>query len=322
MKISQNGVDLIKRFEGLELEAYQDVAGIWTIGYGHTGPDVTPGMRITEQEAEDLLKKDLKPREDAVGRLVKVPLNQNEFDALVSFVYNVGEANFKKSTARSRLNSGDRAGAAEALTWFNKATIGGVLREVAGLTRRRAAERALFLEPVNPPIVNDAEQIAENSRVTPVEDAPRRGNLAESRTIQGATVAGAAGVAASTVGRNSAEKLTKMETEVEQGKGLTIEPSGGETIATTGTAAPSSGEEAATTGTTAPSGGEEAAATAPSSGPGETTTTSTETTVLTPSKSEKNIADSQIQLAMMILILLAVLYIIFARIDDWWRYRR
>ena len=89
MKTSENGVELIKRFEGLELEAYQDIAGIWTIGYGHTGSDVQPGMKISERDAEELLRRDLKPREQAVEGAVKVPLNQNEFDALVSFAYNV-----------------------------------------------------------------------------------------------------------------------------------------------------------------------------------------------------------------------------------------
>ena len=90
MKMSRNGIELLKRFEGLELEAYQDIAGIWTIGYGHTGNDVQPGMRISEREAEDLLRRDLRSREDAAERLTSVPINQNEFDALVSFIYNVG----------------------------------------------------------------------------------------------------------------------------------------------------------------------------------------------------------------------------------------
>ena len=99
MRTSENGVELIKRFEGLELEAYQDIAGIWTIGYGHTGSDVQPGMKISERDAEELLRRDLKPREQAVEGAVKVPLNQNEFDALVSFVYNVGAAAFRGSHA-------------------------------------------------------------------------------------------------------------------------------------------------------------------------------------------------------------------------------
>ena len=115
MKTSQNGIDLIKRFEGLELESYRDIAGIWTIGYGHTGPEVGIDQHISEQEAEALLRHDLVSREKAVSGLVNVPLNQFEFDALVSFVYNVGIGAFTRSTARRRLNKGDREGAADAL---------------------------------------------------------------------------------------------------------------------------------------------------------------------------------------------------------------
>lgn len=146
MKTSERGIDLIKQFEGLELEAYQDIAGIWTIGYGHTGPDVLPDLRISEDEAERILLEDLAPREAAIHKLVYVWLGQNEFDALVSFIYNVGIEAFRKSTARRRLNNGDRIEAADALLWWNKARINGQLVESAGLTRRRKAERSLFLE--------------------------------------------------------------------------------------------------------------------------------------------------------------------------------
>ncbi|MEM9168622.1 MAG: lysozyme [Pseudomonadota bacterium] len=207
MKTSESGIALLKEFEGLELEAYQDIAGIWTIGYGHTGPDVKPGMRISEREAEALLRRDLRSREDAVSSLTSVSLNQNEFDALVSFVYNVGIGAYRGSTARKRLNRGNREGAADALTWWNKATVDGVLRPVLGLTRRRAAERALFLKPTNAPIVANPTDLTENSRATPVEDPPRRENLASSRTIQGATVAGGAGVTSSSMGQRDAREL-------------------------------------------------------------------------------------------------------------------
>jgi lysozyme len=220
MQTSENGIELIKRFEGLELESYQDIAGVWTIGYGHT-ETAGPNQKISASEAEQLLRRDLKPREKAVNDLVSVGLNQNEFDALVSFVYNVGINAFKGSTARKRLNRGDRLGAADALTWWNKATVNGVLREVTGLTRRRASERALFLTPVNPPIVNDEKAIDENSRATPVEDGPRRENLTDSRTVQGAVIAGGAGAAAATIGKDSAEELDQLETNIENGESLT-----------------------------------------------------------------------------------------------------
>lgn len=97
MKTSKNGLELIKRHEGCRLTSYKCPAGVWTIGYGHTGADVTPGMTITLQQAEELLTKDIRWAEDAVNR-EKLRLNQNRFDALVSFVYNVGTGNFHSST--------------------------------------------------------------------------------------------------------------------------------------------------------------------------------------------------------------------------------
>lgn len=324
MKISDAGIGLIKRFEGLMLEAYQDIAGIWTIGYGHTGPDVQPGMKISEREAEELLKRDLKPREDAVGRLVRVPLNQNEFDALVSFVYNVGINAFDKSTARRRLNAGDRGGAAEALTWWNKATVGGVLQVINGLTRRRAAERALFLEPTTPPAVNDSRKLAENSRITPVEDPPRRPNLAESRSVQGATVAGGAGVAASTLGKNTAEELDAVESDIEAGGGLIAPTPDAPAVDSAPSAdpeAPAGAEPGAPGGEDAPAATDDGSTVSITDGVRETTET-INVGGERPSKHEQHAADAQIQFALQVLIIIAVLYIIFARIDDWFRFRR
>lgn len=345
MRISDVGIALIKRWEGLELESYQDIAGVWTIGYGHT-ETAGPNQKISEREAEELLKRDLEPRERAVGDLTSVSLNQNEFDALVSFVYNVGIGAYRNSTARKRLNRGDRIGAAEALTWFNKATVGGVLREVTGLTRRRAAEKALFLTPVNPPIVNDPKKVSENTRVTPIEDTPRRDNLGDSRTVQGAVVAGGAGAAASTIGRDSAEELDQIEQNIEQGTGLTEKPAdqGG-----LGGAGPdggqSSGDGAAgdtlpdipgDDGADAPADGavDDAPADQPDDGGdagdastdagdgADATVQTIETGPPRPSKHEKHAVDAQLQLALLIIIVLSALYICFARFDDWWKYRR
>ncbi|MEM6414710.1 MAG: lysozyme [Pseudomonadota bacterium] len=325
MKISLNGIALIKRFEGLELESYQDIAGIWTIGYGHTetaGPD----QRITEDEAEQLLRQDLGPREQAVSRLSNVPLNQNEFDALVSFVYNVGQSAYRRSTARRRLNAGDRIGAAEALTWFNKATVGGVLVPVTGLTRRRAAERALFLTPTEPLRSRDENAINENSRVQPVEDPPRRGNIGESRTLQGAAVAGGAGVAASNMGRNSATQLNDVETDIEDGQ-ISLDPSKvdetGDNLTDNNEPNTDGDQETSTIDDGADNDVRD----------GNTTTDGdiveneelselTEEQDYVPSRHENNMADAQIQLALTILIILAVVYIIYARIEDWFRYRR
>ncbi len=149
METSPDGVDFIKHWEGLATKAYRDVAGVWTIGYGHTA-----GFRdgrfsrvsvIDEPCAEALLRADLGPREDTVRRLVAVAINQHAFDALVSFEFNTGA--LSRSTALRRLNDGDRDGAAEALQWWNKATVAGALIVVPGLVRRRAAEAALFLTP-------------------------------------------------------------------------------------------------------------------------------------------------------------------------------
>lgn len=140
MTTGTKGIELIKSFEGCRLEAYQDAVKVWTIGYGHTG-NVKAGMKITQEEVMKLLKSDLKKFESAVNKAVKVFLNQNQFDALVSFTYNLGAGNLKSSTLLKKLNAGDYAGAANEFTKWNKAD-GKVLN---GLTRRRESEKALFL---------------------------------------------------------------------------------------------------------------------------------------------------------------------------------
>jgi len=132
--------DLIKEAEGLELKAYLCPANVWTIGYGHTGDDVWPGLVITLAEAEALLTKDLKRFEGYIDKYVKVPLTQNQFDALVSFVYNIGAQAFIESTLLKKLNAGDYEGAAAQFPRWNKAK-GKVL---AGLVKRREKELKLF----------------------------------------------------------------------------------------------------------------------------------------------------------------------------------
>lgn len=141
MNISQKGIDLIKSFEGLELKAYKDSVGVVTIGYGSTGPHVAMGQTITESQAETLLKSDVGRFEKGVEDLVTVPLNQNQFDALVSFSFNLGLGNLKSSTLLRKLNSLDYVGAANEIPRWDKAG-GKVLK---GLTRRRLAEKELFL---------------------------------------------------------------------------------------------------------------------------------------------------------------------------------
>jgi len=151
MRTSPAGRAFIGRHEGVRLAAYRDAAGVWTIGYGHTaaaGPPVpAAGLTITAAEADAILGRDLARFEAAVSRLVTVALSQSEFDALVSFAFNVGEGALGRSTLLRKLNAGDRAGAAAEFGRWNKA--GG--RVLAGLTRRRAEERAVFLGAGGPP---------------------------------------------------------------------------------------------------------------------------------------------------------------------------
>lgn len=138
--INAKGLRLLKSFEGLVLNAYVDAVGVWTIGYGTT-KGVKPGMKITEAEAEAFLKRDLTGFEAAVTDLVTVALNEDQFSALVCFTYNVGDNAFADSTLLRVLNQGHYSEAADQLLRWNK----GNGRELPGLTRRRKAERALFL---------------------------------------------------------------------------------------------------------------------------------------------------------------------------------
>lgn len=145
MRASENGINLIKQFEGCRLTAYQDSVGVWTIGYGWTQPvdgkPVAKGMVITQQKANQLLTEGVAQYEKGVTNLVAVSLNQNQVDALVDFAYNLGVNALKGSTLLKKLNAGDYAGVANEFTKWNKA--GG--KVMNGLTRRREAERALFL---------------------------------------------------------------------------------------------------------------------------------------------------------------------------------
>lgn len=145
MQTSSAGRAAIMQREGVVLTAYLDSVKVLTIGVGHTSaagpPTVKAGMKITRAEAEAILSRDLAIFEAAVNAAVKVPLNQNEFDALVSLAFNIGAGAFKKSTLVKRLNAGDRAGAANAFLMWNKA--GG--RTLQGLVNRRKAERLQFL---------------------------------------------------------------------------------------------------------------------------------------------------------------------------------
>jgi lysozyme len=143
LSCSPRGRALIEKFEGLRLTAYQDMVGVWTIGYGHTGPDVKAGLTITQQQAEQLLINDLARFNNGVNALVTVKINQNQFDALISFSYNLGLGSLQQSTLLRLLNAGNFQAAADQFPRWDRA--GG--KEVAGLLARRNAERALFLTP-------------------------------------------------------------------------------------------------------------------------------------------------------------------------------
>ena len=137
---SDNGFALTRSFEGLRLTAYQDCGGVWTIGYGHTGPEVRAGLTITETEAEALLRSDVAASETSVNRAVNVPITQNQFDALVDFCFNCGRGNFLSSTLLRQVNLGNtQAATAQFALWVHA---GGEV--VPGLVRRRKAEAELF----------------------------------------------------------------------------------------------------------------------------------------------------------------------------------
>ena len=141
MKLGERGTEILKYFEGCKLTAYQDSVGVWTIGYGHT-KGVYNGMTITQEEAEQMLLTELEEYEGYIENMVTVPLTQNQFDALVVWIYNLGPTNFKNSTLLKELNAGNYNAAGQEITRWNKA--GG--KVLAGLVKRREAEAQLFNE--------------------------------------------------------------------------------------------------------------------------------------------------------------------------------
>ena len=190
MKVSKDGLNLIKEFEGIRLTAYKCPADVWTIGIGHTSaagaPEVKPGMTITVQEAYEILNNDLNQYEDAINKFVKVPLTQNQFDALVSFVYNVGVGAFQKSTLLKKLNAGQYNAVPGELMKWTKA--GG--KELPGLVRRRRAEAALWRG------VDETSSIGDDARVEPDLPKPSK-TMAQSKEGNAALItAGLGGITA------------------------------------------------------------------------------------------------------------------------------
>lgn len=144
MAINDDGIRLVKFYEGLYLRAYLDPVGVLTIGYGHTGPGVFDGQVITEQEAERLLVDDLSQHEAFVDSVVQAPINDNQRAALVSFAFNVGNGSLRDSTLLRKLNTSDYEGASNEFTRWVYGTVNGVKTILPGLVKRRNSERSLF----------------------------------------------------------------------------------------------------------------------------------------------------------------------------------
>jgi lysozyme len=144
--INAAGLALIKQFEGCELNPYKCPAGVWTVGYGSTGPHVKPGITISHAEAEQLLLQDLTRFEKGVASAAREPTD-NQFAAMVSLAFNIGLANFLRSSVIREHNEGDKSAAASAFHLWNKARVHGVLKKLPGLARRRAEEAKLYLRP-------------------------------------------------------------------------------------------------------------------------------------------------------------------------------
>jgi lysozyme len=191
-KVSQDCVELVKKFEGLHklkddglVHSYRCPANKWTLGYGAT-KGIRSGMRCTIEEAEQRLITDLDEHGKIVKRLVNVPLTQGQYDALVSFVFNLGGGAFKSSTLLKRLNSGNYDDCPEQIMRWNKARVDGKLQPLRGLTRRRAAEAAVFSRDAQLPSDEGGPEMPQK----PLAEAPK--SLAKSKTMAGAGIAGAA----------------------------------------------------------------------------------------------------------------------------------
>lgn len=148
-RISDAGLALVKKDEGLRLAAYQDVASVWTIGYGHT--PARPGQKITEADAEDLLRHDIARFERAVDAVTQdVPTTEEQFSAMVSLAFNIGIGAFKGSSVLKKHRAKDYSGAAAAFLLWDKGHVEGQLEVIPGLLRRRNEERRMYLGDAAP----------------------------------------------------------------------------------------------------------------------------------------------------------------------------
>ena len=186
-QISPHGLEKLKQWEGLKTKAYKDAGGVWTVGYGHTAtagePKPRAGMVITAAEAERILLKDLVQYEAAVENNVKVELNDNQFAALVSFVYNIPLASFKKSTLLKKLNAGNYDAVPTELMKWTKA--GG--KKIQGLVNRRRAEGYLWMEGA---FVTSKDIVPEQKTVNPELNLEGIGQVATAASSFGTFAAG------------------------------------------------------------------------------------------------------------------------------------
>jgi len=220
--INGEGFKLLTTFEGCELTVYDDGGGVWTIGYGHTGDDVFPGLTISQTQAEELLRLDLEKFESFVEDAVEVQLNDNQFSALVCFCFNVGPGGFGDSTLLDRLNQGNYQGAANQFPVWNK--VNG--EPWLGLTRRRLAERALFLgnpwqsfltyEGTGEEVIG--ETISEAPRTLKLTDAVMQGE--DVRQVQKALKAAGINLEPDGVFGNDTDQAVR---QFQQQKGLTAD---------------------------------------------------------------------------------------------------
>lgn len=158
LKTSRNGLEFITKWEGLILKPYKDVAGLRTIGVGHLikpGENFPDGITITKEQALDILAVDVEKCETAIKKSINIALNQNQFDALVSFGFNCGVGVYSNSNVSSAVNSMNFSQVPEKLMAWNKARVNGVLQEVKGLTSRRKEEGALFIRPTEDTLISD-----------------------------------------------------------------------------------------------------------------------------------------------------------------------
>ena len=221
MRISRAGLELIKRFEGYQEHSVAIGDGHYMIGYGHT-KSARAGLRISEENADAILREyDLPPVEKAVGEHVLAPLTQNEFDALVSLAFNIGIDAFRGSEVLALVNSGEKLRAAEALSAWRQAEIEGRTIIVDALVRRRAAERALFLDypsdlpespsPIIRPLFDTASAVlGPREKPVPVETSGGKARIAIVEELDAPEPSASAETSTEAAARAVSERLTRI----------------------------------------------------------------------------------------------------------------